>query len=595
MKTRLYFLFCVLFLSGLINTELKAQWSDDPFQNQLLTSPDSTYAYGEWRMNPNDSSYYLLYYDRVDDQSVNYQLYLQKFNFHGERQWEQPGIVVDDAPNPEWVTTIGLTFDTDNTVYVGYSYVSDGNTQGQIHVNAISADGTRLWGDHGINISDGTGIGDYEPVLVINSNGNLVISYEHILQNAQLGFDVSQMMVKSLSPEGEILWSYAFDLQENHMEWGNQMVLVDDYVMCIYKDVDILTYMDTSFMFDQVIVAQQFDNTGTPVFDNPKTVFTYVTYYLELPMMNFKLTSDNNGGFYLGTFYSENSAIQMFVQHFDENAEVLFSSPVGVSTFLEPDLVRAVFGLASLSTTGDVVVGWVEEQGTSVNQTSQIRAQKISTTGERLWGDEGLSVLEEVSTLDENYGWVNVESTNDNHAMLFYMHYFNEDQTVGVACHKMDADGQEPWPLDVALSAKQSIKTGLEVTPGVDNQWVAFWIEQADTSANPHILLPYAQNITSRGSIGTGIFNHNTTNTILSTYPNPANQNLWVKLSADKPMDATLNLTDVSGRTIISSKLWKLVTGENTQCLDVSILNPGMYIVEVTIGMETIASKVQVY
>jgi hypothetical protein len=69
----------------------------------------------------------------------------------------------------------------------------------------------------------------------------------------------------------------------------------------------------------------------------------------------------------------------------------------------------------------------------------------------------------------------------------------------------------------------------------------------------------------------------------VSIYPNPAKDNLQVKLESDKTTDVQLQVLSIDGR-VISTQRMSVAAGETIQRLNVSSLQKGTYLLSVNYG-----------
>jgi len=89
---------------------------------------------------------------------------------------------------------------------------------------------------------------------------------------------------------------------------------------------------------------------------------------------------------------------------------------------------------------------------------------------------------------------------------------------------------------------------------------------------------------------GVGINDLNTS--LLKVYPNPALNNVTISWPlASKGANATITVTDIQGKVVISAEMSNF-TGAET--LDVASLKAGMYMVEVSTGDVTMTEKLQI-
>jgi hypothetical protein len=68
----------------------------------------------------------------------------------------------------------------------------------------------------------------------------------------------------------------------------------------------------------------------------------------------------------------------------------------------------------------------------------------------------------------------------------------------------------------------------------------------------------------------------------LKIYPNPASDNLNFDLSLEKSSIATVKVMDIAGRVVLTQELGKVAAGEHKFSTNVSNLNAGTYIIEVS-------------
>lgn len=77
--------------------------------------------------------------------------------------------------------------------------------------------------------------------------------------------------------------------------------------------------------------------------------------------------------------------------------------------------------------------------------------------------------------------------------------------------------------------------------------------------------------------------NGNTTGLIENIYPVPARQTINTQVNSTKQENATIILTDMSGKVILN-KVYSLIQGTNNCLLDVQKLHAGMYILKIVAG-----------
>ena len=77
----------------------------------------------------------------------------------------------------------------------------------------------------------------------------------------------------------------------------------------------------------------------------------------------------------------------------------------------------------------------------------------------------------------------------------------------------------------------------------------------------------------------------------MAVNPNPVNQLMRISLQADASENATLTVTDLTGKRVINKPM-TLVAGLNNLVIPVSQLSSGTYIVTVRLSNQTLVKKI---
>ena len=80
----------------------------------------------------------------------------------------------------------------------------------------------------------------------------------------------------------------------------------------------------------------------------------------------------------------------------------------------------------------------------------------------------------------------------------------------------------------------------------------------------------------------------------LNVYPNPAIDQFNIALDMAESKRVVIDIMDITGKKVITESLGVLSLGNSIQTLDVSNLEAGMYLVNITIGTEQATTKLQV-
>jgi hypothetical protein len=579
----------LLFLGVIAGCFLQAQWVSDPFINTLLSKGDTTYSYGVFRESPMDSSYFHLYYNHVDDPSVNYVIYLQKYDFNGLKQWENEGILISGGPQRTWVPDMNLAFNHDSCMYVAYSRIvpPTGTTDTLVHIymNKVTLNGEKLWGNEGIDISEPDDFGDYGPELVVTQQNNIVISYDNsFLDEIFEELDLYKVKVKQYAPDGSLMWSQVMPHNPANMDWGSRLVELDNHnLMILYKHDTIFEDPDTAALwYDQCIRSWQFDVSGNPVFEQPKQVFKYPKLFSDVWMSPIDFRKDKNGGLYFSANYAQDYVSRTFIQYLDENSDTLFPHAMSVSTGELANTERGNYSLAYDEEMDELVVFWIEKVFDPQNPRNSIMGQKFNMDGQRVWGDEGKLFHPFVSMFDTIYGWPVVKHTNDDHVLFFFLENILGDEMVNLKAEKYSLDGIMVWPEQILMSGRPDVKAGLCVTNEVNEQFVATWnLDLHDFNISNSIL--YGQNIKTNGHIGTGINDYTNKEISVSIFPNPVGkeQAVNIKLTTQSSSNISIRMINLQGQEILTWGNTRLSIGENVVEIPLNHIPDGIYLINV--------------
>lgn len=140
--------------------------------------------------------------------------------------------------------------------------------------------------------------------------------------------------------------------------------------------------------------------------------------------------------------------------------------------------------------------------------------------------------------------------------------------------------------------------TGQPVFPPFENDDYGFFVLARGFSADTSIIKDPVDDNNENGGIvridcATSIKDANFSKSTLSIYPNPASSVISFETGVING-EATVRITDLTGRTVMVKDLGKQVEGTKTFTVDVATLTRGMYFVEFVNGTNKAISKVTI-
>jgi len=101
----------------------------------------------------------------------------------------------------------------------------------------------------------------------------------------------------------------------------------------------------------------------------------------------------------------------------------------------------------------------------------------------------------------------------------------------------------------------------------------------------------YYTGLNQCGSEYTGVTNITQGDNSFSLYPNPAADFIYVAYSVPSSADVLLQVTDITGKVVITEHYGNQDAGAYHNGIDVSLLSQGMYICSMLIGTERFEKK----
>jgi hypothetical protein len=182
---------------------------------------------------------------------------------------------------------------------------------------------------------------------------------------------------------------------------------------------------------------------------------------------------------------------EVSLQHFDGAGLSLFpASGVSVSTLAAQQRFHPWLDFDPV--TGETLVAWSECNG---NQTScGVYAQKLSTSGERLWGDTG-KALQPIEPDRQVYEVAGLDLGDE--AVIAWVDT-GTDRTSRVRAARIDAEGRPVWSQAIVeVSTVASAKDGLWIAPDPTDALVLAWSDARDDA--PGV---YGQSLRLDGTLG---------------------------------------------------------------------------------------------
>ena len=440
---------------------LQAQWVDDPANNTFIANcgNDDGEIYLSTNTNTGDT-----YVQWEGFDSNGWSPTLQRLNFEGVPQWGDDGIHIGGLEFSSYSEGVSMTTTADGGVvscfadYEGYTYAVK-----------INADGTFAWGEQGLRLFDGHGFSRTE--LAAGSDG---------------GF-----------------WALGSDYENSYLQYVNADGSLNPYVTisasgykCVFSQITVnfdnfafLTYerLGNGFYTNKDIFLVGYDTNGVQI--SPEVMLmserTFQSTYIHY------VVPDGLGGGYAYIWHPAfNEAFNVYVFHYDETGASTISSTDGIPVHsADPSHFYGGANGTVDPITHDLIITY--EQTDALTQSeSRIYMNRITATGERVWGD-GILVADNDGT---NYSEIKVDAFEDGSgfSIIYKKSYSYADEVVMAKGY--DMDGNPIW--DKTMSSSRYSHTMCDNSTGFNmGQNIVAWVNGSNGGV-------YGQNIGPDGTMG---------------------------------------------------------------------------------------------
>ncbi len=533
-----------------------SQWSPDSLQNLEICDLGGDQVVPKISAT-SDGGCFISWFD---SRSSGYCMYIQRLDSLGNEMFGDDGLMVSDHPQMSWLVDYDLAVDPNDNAVLAFS---DIRYTGDLDVTAymIGSDGSFIWGDDGICLSDTTALW-FEPAakVTVTPEGNTVVCWGRS--------DVEyEIVFQKISPSGIKLWG------QNGIVWtsGESDLSAPDVASAGQDSVVAIWKSSTGSYPAQIthLYAQKFDISGDMAWGD-----TYMLIYdggAITPWNYPELASDGQGGaVYFWYDAPSLSEFNVWVQRVDANGNMLFPMNGAQASTNSSDRLHMNPSAVYYPSGDQTFVFWVE---TNANQTMfGMYGQRFSSTGAREWTDSGLQLVplggDQVSfvrALDEGGG--------------IYAGYLVGNSGTAVRTIRVGYDGTAEWGPVTLSAASLGGKDDLVTCGGYCQSALYAWTDYRNDYGT------YAQNINTDGTLGpqTGIEGATVPADLeLTLYPSPSKGAVTVSFCLSSGGSVLLEVYDITGRLVDTMESEGLGAGSHSISWDGRSAAPGIYFIRFT-------------
>lgn len=497
---------------------LQAQWVNDPATNTKLATTHTTVSDVMLSTNESTGDTYILWYANG--------LNLQRIDVNGVPQWGDTGIHIESHEFLSYSSGIDITTTADNAVVVGFS-----DSKGECFAMKFDKDGNAIWGEQGVSVfglpQDNSPYSQVQ--LQAGPDGSVWI----------MAADNENLHLRYSNPYGTLntaatISSPGYKCQNARMTPGSEGVVFVTYEK----------YSSDAFEADKEIWVEGFVLDGVPA-STPAQLMEKKVYGLTY---THNAISDGIGGGYAYTNCPDSIGFNTFVFHFDANGLSTISEPFGIAVHTPGLGLNFQEAHATIDPeTHDIILVYVQN-------TSKLLMNRISMTGEVLWG-EGITIAEDavfknpmIHTYPDGSGF-----------MVAYEYGLNTDEA-RIEASGFNMDGNQTWHTQMNSVLDKKELNGK--TTGFHNgQNIIAWANRSTGNI-------YGQNIDMNGKMGPTSVNENVSSLSANIFQNG---NSLIVSCEDLSQVEIISITGQSIKTVKANG--------NAAEINVSDLTRGLYII----------------
>ena len=394
-----------------------AQWSSDPASPQLL----GTGIHAQVAATSDGGVYIAWLTDG------NYHVYIQRLDAAGEAQFEESGMLVSNQPNASWFAVFHMNLAVDGDDNAIISTLDTRTGLWQVYAYKIAPDGSMLWGEDGLVLS-ASGVESISPRLTVLPDNSVVVTWTH---------NWNAVSFQRVSSDGELLWGDGILIEDD----DEDATLISPQPVVTAEGDVLIQWIRQSGPYpwapDSELYLQKYDYDGNPLWSEP----TIAVGPVQFPTGNWLQQSVAEGGggsFSAWTDFSGSGSNQNAVaQHITVDGELSWTGGVDLST--NSSNFRISPRLTVAEETQELMAVWGEANGTQSQH--GVYAQRLDSSGNRLWGSYGTAVV----SMNSDYVYLDLSVAGfDEELITAYIQQYDYTDS-DIYATRLDADGNSVW------------------------------------------------------------------------------------------------------------------------------------------------------
>ncbi len=454
----------LLFTALAASFVLQAQWVDDPQNNNHLANTSSFAGEIYTATDPVSGDTYIQW---MEGHANGWSPSLQRLSYDGTPQWGPEGIHISGHSFSSSSEGVAMVATADQAVVSCFAT----NADVSIAVK-INADGSFAWGEQGIVLFDGQGFSRTE--LTAGTDGGVWA----------LGFDYSSLYLQYVEADGTL--NPTITVSDNmgySISYGQLTLGKDGIVFLTYERIG------SGFYTEKEIYVAGFRKDGSQY---SSAVCLMASQVFQVTYIHRAVSDGADGGYAYLWHPGIGEVFNTYVFHFDQNGLSTISDINGVAAHSSDPLNYYLDANATVDPVSHDLLIAYQQTDVVFQSECKLFVNRITTTGERLWGD-GLLVLDN-GTIPCSNLLINAFEDGSGFSVIYNKATDASGYNTTIEAQGFDMDGNHLWTTTICNNAYN--KTMCDNSTGFhDRQNIVAWVD-----ANNGGLV--GQNISTNGSMG---------------------------------------------------------------------------------------------
>ena len=390
----------------------------------------------------------------------NYHVYIQKMDELGIPQFGESGLLISDNQNASWIAVYHLNIVVDSEDNAILSTVDQRTGTWEVYMWKISPTGSMLWDSDGLAITNSS-TSNMSPRLTLLEDNSIIVTCGH---------NDGDILFQKISSDGDLLWGEGIVKQDNSRYLVSPQSIVDDNGHIIFQWLR----QSSGWPIYSEIFIQKYDINGDSIWAEPVLIVGPTSF----PMGNFlqEIHSAPSGGSYIAWTELSGNVQNAIVESIANDGSPLWNGGLDLSE--NSSHFRISPSLEISENSAQIMAVWKETNGSQSQR--GITAQRLDSTGTRLWGSNGTPVVD----MNSNYDYLDISiSKFDEDLIITYLEQ-SPNMVGDIYSKRLDSLGNMIWENDaIIVTNSNTQKSDVNAKDGVNCIFIS-WSENGSIFAH---------------------------------------------------------------------------------------------------------------